>query len=237
MKNHYLTCLAGFLAMATVACRNQNGKETSLTTDSAYKNHVSYIYDGVFLSDTGCCDTLSRPDDPLFASGYCIRIPVISGKHSNLKHLQNLIQSDLQKQAEYCSKKPEGNDLFVKTGFHYTVDDSLLSIVVETLTSHYLSEAVSEFCVYHYDLKNNRILTTSDLLTAWGMSQIPLLNAIAEQVTLPPDHSEPLYRSDWFETIRWNDLNKLKLFRDSLQQITVIYPVAENGIESTFIIQ
>lgn len=235
MKNHNLSSIAGFLALLAVGCGNQTIKETPQT--STTKNPVSEIYKGVFLSDTGCCDTLSRPDDPLFASGYCIRIPVISGEHSNLKDLQALIQSDLQKQAEYCSKQPEDKDLFVKTGFWYVVDDSLLSIVVETLTARYLAEAVSEFCVYHYDLKNNRILTTRDLLAAWGISQVPLLSAIAEQVTLPPDHSEPLFRSDWFETIRWNDLNKLKLYRDSLHQLTVIYPLAENGIESTQIIQ
>lgn len=235
MKNHCFAPIAGFLALLTVACGNQTIREIPQTINS--KNPVSDIYKGVFLSDTGCCDTLSRADDPLFASGYCIRIPVISGDHSNLKKLQALIQSDLHKQTDYCIEPPADKDLYIKTDFLYVVDDSLLSIVVETLTARYLAEAVSEFRVYHYDLKNNLILTTKDLLAAWGMSQVPLLSAIAEQITLPPGHTEPLFRSDWFETIRWHDINKLKLYRDSLQHFTVIYPLAENGIESTQTIQ
>jgi len=75
------------------------------------------------------------------------------------------------------------------------------------------------------------------MLELWGMSQVPLLNAIAEQVSLPPDHTDPLFQTAWFDNIKWKDINRLKIYKNNNKQLVVIYPVVENGLEATQIIE
>lgn len=184
-----------------------------------------------------CCDTASNSEDHSFSYGHCISLPRLNSNSKAISDLNSQISADFISLIALCGKETTDQENFLNVRFQYFMEDSLLSLVIETLNAWHLSEGTTIYNVYHYDLKNNRMMDTREMLESWGMSQVPLLNAIAEQITMPPDHEESLFQPEWFEIIKWKDINQLKIYKNSEKQLVVIYPVTENGIEALQIIE
>lgn len=223
-------CLSAML----IGCNNPAGNtQLNLPAGKEIMSGPAQLYGETSLSTKSiCCDTASNSSDNLFTYGRCISLPELNGNSVAIAGLNNRISSDYKSLVLLCGNEITDQENFLKTGYQYFLDDSLLSLVIETQNAWHLSEGTLEYNVYHYDLKNNRIMNTRAMLEAWGMSQVPLLNAISEQVTMPPGYTEPLFQHEWFEIVKWKDINQLKVFKNSKEQLVIIYPVAENGIEA-----
>ena len=184
-------------------------------------------------TDSFClADTVQRIDDELFAYGTSIRLPNIIHGSGEFEKLNLKILADFDsiiKQA-VTNPKPNENE-YHKVFFNYFIHDSIISMKITDLHAYHLSEATTAFQVYHFDFKNNRLLNTTEIFEALGLSRVPVLNAFAEQCTLPPDFSEPLFNTEWFEQVKWNDFNLLKFYMNIKKQIVIIYPAIEYGIE------
>lgn len=183
-------------------------------------------------------DTVSRNDDKLFFYGTFISLPKLLGKNTEYEVLNNEIAADFDSIVKQASANPKVNkDEYHKIYFDYYLHDSIITIVITDLYAWHLSEATTAYSVYHFDFKNDKLLTTQEILAVFGLSQVPVLSAFAEQCTMPPDHSDPLFVTAWFETIKWKDINQLKLYKNNSQQLVLIFPLIENGIEAEQIIQ
>lgn len=183
-------------------------------------------------------DTIPHPTDEIFASGYCIRLPKIVADDEVVALLNKKILSDFDEITKKAKQKDTRDaETFVKVDYQHWIIDSVLCLLITEQNAIHLSEGTTRFEIYHYSIVDKKILTTNDLLQLWGMSQVPLLNAIVEQIAFPPDFTEPLFTDDWFETIKWNDINKLKIYKDKNNQLTVIFPLVENGIEDFMVIK
>jgi len=215
-----------------------NSKTIETDTLSATVS-ANVVYDNYVLENGfRLVDTTQHTKDKVFAYGIDAKLPELKSANPSAAVLNKAIRSDFADLLNngYPSAKTDTKH-FRKISYRYFVADSLLSLVIEDLNAYHLSEATSEYKVYHYDLKNGKILSTKNLIELWGMSQVPLLNAVAEQITLPPDHTDPLFETAWFETIKWKDINQLKLYKNNSQQIVVVYPLIENGIEAEQVIE
>lgn len=228
----------GQILMLT-SCNNPTGSaQQNLSANSVTSIEVVQLSYGTSLTETTiCCDTATHEVDKSFVYGRCICLPRLNGNSADLDELNNRISADYKPLIALCGKEIMDQENFLKVSYHFFVDDSLLSLVIETQNTWHLSEGTSEYNIYHYDMKNNHAMDTRGMLESWGMSQVPLLNAIAEQVSMPPDHTEPLFQTAWFDNIKWKDINQLKVYKNNNQQLIVIYPVAENGIEASQIIE
>ncbi len=215
-----------------------NSKTIETDTLSATVS-ANVVYDNYVLENGfRLVDTTQHPQDKVFAHGIDAKLPELKSANPSAAVLNIAIRSDFADLLNngFHSAKTD-TEHFRKISYRYFVADSLLSLVIEDLNTYHLSEATSEYKVYHYDLKNGKILSTKNLIELWGMSQVPLLNAVAEQCTMPPDHTDPLFETAWFETIKWKDINQLKLYKNNSQQIVVLYPLIENGIEAEQVIE
>jgi hypothetical protein len=231
--------IASSLIILLTACHNLPGNaQQELPATSAIVDQTVPIYAGTGLTEaTNCCDTATHSDDKSFIYGRCIRLPRLTGESSTLARINNLIAADYKSFIELCGKEIPDQENFLKADYQYFLADSLLSLVIEVQNAWHLSEGTSEYKVYHFDLKNNQLLDTRAMLESWGMSQVPILNAIAEQLTMPPDHTDPLFQQAWFDNIKWKDINQLKIYKNNNKQLVVIYPVVENGLEAAQIIE
>lgn len=237
--NQIMRLFAACLIILLTACHNLPGNAQQLTpANPAILAETVPLYNGTGLTETtNCCDTATHAVDSLFVYGRCIRLPRLSGKQSELAGINNLISTDYKSFIALCGKGIPDQENFLKADYQYFLEDSLLSLVIEVQNAWHLSEGTSEFKVYHYDLKNNQLLDTRAILESWGMSQVPLLNAIAGQITMPPDHTEPIFQQGWFDNIQWKDINQLKIYKNNNRQLVVIFPVVDNGIEASQIIE
>jgi len=203
------------------------------------KNQIISEQYGVGLSEGFVyAKTAQSTDDSLFIYGAEVRLPQLVADNHNVIALNLTIKNDFdaiiqQVQSDSLSDK----ESFIKIDYNYYIEDTIVTIVVYEQHALHLSEGTCRYEVYHYDFKNNKILTTTDVLASWGMSQVPLLNAIVEQITMPGEENEPDFDSLWFETIKWKNLNKLKIYHNEKKQLTVIYTLKENGIEGESIIE
>jgi hypothetical protein len=237
--NRILRLNAFVLILLLSSCNNPTGNaQQNLSANSETNTETVKLFNGTSLTDTTiCCDTATHAADESFAYGRCIRLPRLNGNSAALAELNERISSDYKSLIALCGKEIADQENFLKVSYQYFVEDSLLSLVIETQNAWHLSEGTSEYNVYHYDMKNNRTLDTRGMLKLWGMSQVPLLNAIAEQVSMPPDHTDPLFQTAWFDSIKWKDINQLKVYKNNNKQLFIVYPVVENGIEASQIIE
>lgn len=121
--------------------------------------------------------------------------------------------------------------------YNYFIHDSIISLLVTHSITYPQSEGTFAFSLIHYDIKNQTVLLTNEVLSIFGLSRVPILNAIAEQCVWPDDSNEPLFDAVWFDTIKWTDINQLKIFVDNEQGIHIIYPLVENGIEQVVLLK
>jgi hypothetical protein len=235
----FLACLLFLLGSCTSGIKANKGGNT---LDQAYKPvHADTISIRWNQNKIGLTvgfrfeKIVQHAEDSAFSIGTNIQIPKLVNEHRGAKMINSKIEKDFETAIQQLTVNPLSDPgRFTRINFEYFVEDTLISLVVFELNAWHLSEGNSRYEVYHYDFKNDSILSTRDLLAVWGMSQLPLLNAIADQVTLPGEGTEPDFDSEWFETIKWKDINQLKLYRNNKKELTVIYPNKENGIESEF---
>ena len=202
-------------------------KSDSSVTDMRQKH--PWVKDSVIIKDT-----IRTEVDNLFVYGTYIRLPKVVLENKDVTVINNKIINDFLEAIQSAKKNGHANkDEFRKIDYDVYLSDSILSIVVSDTKAYYLSEGTTRYDVYHINTKDSKALSTNELLEVWGMSQLVLLNAIAEQITMPPEHFEPLFDVKWFEQIKWKNIDKLKIYKDDKKNTIVIYPVIENGIEAT----
>lgn len=214
---------------------NSNQKVDSLQV----ANQVIWISEELGIADAFVLkDTVSRKDDALFAYGTNMELPKLLSKTGEFKPLNDQINLDFKTMMDEVTAHPKTNpDAYHKVQYTYFLKDSIITIKIEDLHAYHLSEATSEFYIYHYDIKNNKLLNTTEMFAILGLSQVPILSAFAEQCALPPDYSEPLFNTEWFDQVKWKNLNLLKFYQNEKQQIVLIYPVIENGIEAEMLLE
>lgn len=223
-----LLILFSFSIFLSCKPNNNSNADNAVVVNIKWNNYQIGILDSIILNKTEYI-----LDDSSFSYGAYFKLPKLLSTGPNGSSLNIKIEQDFAEVILQQSNNPFADkERFVKIAYDYYVQDTILSLVVYELNAFHLSEGTSRYEVYHYDFKNDKFLTTRDLIEAWGMSQVPLLNAIAEQIVMPPDNNEPLFNTEWFQDIKWKDINQLKLYKNSLGQIVVIYPVIENGIEA-----
>lgn len=200
---------------------------------------IAPINDLIGIADnTIVCDTVQRDDDNIFAYGTFISLPKLYNKSGELVVLNSAIASDFDSVIKAASANPKANkDEYHRISYDYYLHDSIITIKITDLYAWHLSEASTAFTVYHFDYKNNKLLTTQQMFAVFGMSQVPVLSAFAEQCTMPPDNTDPLFNTEWFNKVKFNDINQLKFYMDNDQKIVIIYPLAENGIEGEQILE
>ncbi len=183
-------------------------------------------------------DTVKRPDDELFAYGTSIRLPKLIHRSGEFEKLNRKISKDFAAIVSQAisNPKPDENE-YHKVFYNWFLHDSIISLKITDLHAYHLSEATTAFQVYHFDFKNNRLLNTTEAFEALGLSRVPVLNAFAEQCTFPPDYTEQLFDTEWFERIKWTDFNQLKFYSNREKQLVIIYQMAENGIENEQILE
>jgi hypothetical protein len=231
------------IAILLAACSNYQSPKTgsgqSADTIQTEAESVKWINSALGIeTNILVADTLSRHEDKLFFYGTFISLPKLLGKNTEYEVLNRKIAADFDSIVKQASANPKVNkDEYHKIYFDYYLHDSIITIVITNLYAWHLSEATTAYTVYHFDFKNEKLLTTQDMFSVFGLSQVPVLSAFAEQCTMPPDHTDPLFVKAWFETIKWKDINQLKLYKNNSKQIVIIYPLPENGIEAEQIIQ
>lgn len=239
MKNSFYFVL--FLTLLMSGCNNKKEviKVFGVTVKEVQKDSINWINDELgFENAFRLQDTIVKEDDHSFAYGSNVVLPKLISKKSDVKTLNDKVMHDFQSLIDKVktNAKPS-KDEYQKVYYTYYLKDSVITIKIEDIHAYHLSEATSEFFVYHFDFKNDKLLTTSEMFQVLGLSQVPILNAFTEQCAMPPDYSEPLFNTQWFDKVKWKDLNLMKFYQNDKHQIIIIYPVAENGLEDEQILE
>jgi hypothetical protein len=230
------------LFLLFIQCKNDQNHSVNSNqkVDSLHvANQVNWISEELGIADAFVLkDTVSQKDDPLFAYGTNMELPKLISKIGEYKTLNDQINSDFKTMMDEATNHPKANqDEYHKVQYSYFLKDSIITIKIEDLHAYHLSEATTEFYIYHFDTKNNKLLSTTEMFSVLGLSQVPILSAFAEQCAFPPDFTEPLFDTQWFEKVKWKDLNLMKFYQNDKQQIIIIYPVSENGFESEQVLE
>ncbi|MCC7520983.1 MAG: hypothetical protein IT220_05055 [Flavobacteriaceae bacterium] len=229
------------LLFITLSCKGKKEEINSqeLVKDSIQEAETLWISEDIGIQKAFVWnDTITRKDDALFAYGTNMELPKLLSKTGEFKPLNDQINSDFKTMMDEVKTNPKTNpDAYHKVQYTYYLKDSIITIKIEDLHAYHLSEATSEFYIYHYDIKNNKLLNTTEMFGVLGLSQVPILSAFAEQCSLPPDYSDPLFNTEWFDQVKWKNLNLLKFYQNEKQQIVLIYPVIENGIEAEMLLE
>lgn len=232
-----------FIAMLVAACGNNqntmNLSNTSGDTNYAHNENMNWITSALGIeTKVLVADTALREDDTLFSYGSFIGLPKLYSKNNEYQLLNREIANDFDSIVKQTLAKPKANkDEYHKIFYDYYLHDSIITIKVTDLYAWHLTEATTAFAVYHFDLKNNKLLSTKEMFDIFGMSQLPVLSAFAEQCSMPPDYTEPLFNINWFNKVKWKDLNQMKFYINNEQKMVIIYPMAENGIEAELILE
>ncbi len=184
-------------------------------------------------------DTVQRQDDKLFAYGTNVRLPkFVNKKKEAFNELNRQILLDFENDIRSFKHNAKPNpDEYRFIDFKTIIHDSILTVVVKDMRIIRLGEASSLFQVYHLDFKNNTVLDTRQLFAVLGLSQVPVLGAFAEQCTYPPEFTDALFDTLWFNKVNRKDLNFMKFYQNEKNQIVIIYPVAENGLEDELVVE
>lgn len=238
MKNLYFL-ITFVMTMVLFGCNNSQNRTETAAQDSLVFADTKWISDNLGISDNLIiADTLQRNDDKLFAYGSYIRLPKLYSKSSEFELFNNKIASDFDSIVKQVSANPkDSEDEYHKIFFDYILYDSIITVKITNLYAYHLSEATPEYSVYHFDFKNNKLLNTNEMFAVFGLSQVPVLSAFAEQCTMPPDHTEPLFDINWFNQVKFKEINLLNFYMNHENKIVILYPLAENGIEAEQILE
>jgi len=223
-----------------MGCKSKVGNKPAKSDASLTREEIEatlFVVPGtkIAIKDTLLIvDTLKRTDDSVFSYGSILRLPkVIAGERGFTELNQKIMKDFAEITSSIQSNGHPDQNQFRKIDYNVYVTDSIVSIVVSDTQAYYLAEGNTRYEVYHFNSNSNQMVNTDGLFAAFGLSQVPILSAFAEQCTMPPDHTEPLFNTNWFEQVKWKNINDLKLFMDNDKKIVVIYQVSENGIEAT----
>lgn len=230
-----------FIVLLLIGCNNKKEeiKVFGLTVNNADKNQIQWINENLGFEEAfSLKDTLLRDDDKLFAYGTDLVLPKLVSHNNAYKKLNDKVLNDFQTIIDQVKENPKpSKEEFQKVAYTYFLKDSILTLKIEDIHAYHLSEGTSEYYIYHYDFKNDKLLSTSEMFGVLGLSQVPILSAFAEQCALPPDYTEPLFNVEWFDEVKWKNLDKLKFYQNEKLQSVIIYPVNENGIEAEIILE
>lgn len=232
-----------FAVALLLSCKNNTSTSINATgladSTTVHTSKLKFITENLSVADSiYIADTALRDDDRIFAYGTFIRLPEFGSKSGEYTILNNKIAADFASILNKAKADPNSDkNKYHTITYDYFVHDSILTVKINDQYAYHLSEGTTAYKLYHFDFKNNKLLNTNDLFTVFGLSRVPVLSAFAEQCSMPPDYTEPLFDTQWFETIKWKDINQLKLYLNNSQQIVIIYPLIENGIEAEQIIQ
>jgi len=234
-SNHFLFYLSILIAFG---CNGKSNKpnETEIIKQDSIQTNIHWINEELGIkSDTIISDTTILEDDAMFAYGAIIVLPALVNKNAEYKTINEQITKDFETIIqEKKKKKVQNRDEFQTIGYEYYVIDSIITLKITDQMAYHLGEGTTQYSIYHYDYKNNTMLNTRQMFEILGLSEVPILNAIAEQISSPSDPTEPDFDSAWFETIKWKNINDLKLYWNQKQQLVIIYKVKENGNEAEF---
>jgi hypothetical protein len=229
MTNSLLCVLFGiaFLAGCTQATQNN-----IIEVSNTYKTDtILFTYNETSCRvTTGIHHFFSRPvsGSSIFESGFRIELPEVLCDGSEADSLNMIIISDYSEKIGTVLKSASTDtNYFYMLSYEAIQTDSIVTLVITEQHAWYLSEGLTYKNVYHFDYKNARKLNTSEMLMAWQLSQLPILNAIEQQITQPGNESEPDYHAQWLPMIN-RDINQLKLYKNRNSQIAIIYPWHEN---------
>lgn len=173
-----------------------------------------------------------------FRFGKEFKKPAFVGSLSNIQDLKKFVDDFytgiIDSAKDFQSMDYTGHEA---VNYEYFVHDSIFSLLMTHLKSYPQSEGTTNYALCHVDLKHQVLLSTKLFFEAFGLSQIPVLAAFAEQCVWPDESNEPLFDPHWFETIRWGDLNLLKIYVDDNEQVHIIYPLATDGSEGRIMLK
>lgn len=226
-----------------VLTSSQSVDAQSKTTNPKMKSNI--LINLIWLSDDfgiGTAIEFSKTyavkGEATFRAGKVYKKPALA---ADVRKHQALIQFIEDAYSAVVDRSIDGNDgeaaYFEQIDYKYFVHDSIISLLVMHSIAYPLSEGTSSFSLIHYDFKNENVLLTEEVLSIFGLSRLPILNAIAEQCVWPDDSHEPLFDTVWFEAIKWTDFNQLKMIVDNEQGIHIIYPVSVSGNEQIVLLK
>lgn len=218
-------------------CKNDKNTDVSVKHNIdtlIVKKSIKWINESLGIENGfEIIDTITRKDDPIFAYGTHLVLPKLVSKSGEFKTLNNKILADFKPILDEVKSNPKANENeYQKVFYDYFLKDSIITLKITHQVAYYQSEGTMQFAIYHYDYKNDKLLNTSDMFAVFGLSQVPVLNAVAMRCTFPPDYTEPLFDTKWFETVKWKDINQLKFYVNNQGELYVIYPLAEGGGEA-----
>ncbi len=229
------------LILLFVSCnaKKEEVKVLGITVNDIQKDNINWInedlgYDIAFQLK----DTIQRQDDTLFAYGTHVKLPEFVNKKDAFKELNSQILLDFENDIRSFEHDAKPNpDEYRYIDFKNYIHDSILTVVIKDMRIIHLGEPTSFFQVYHLDFKNNKMLDTKQMFQVLELSQVPILNAFVEQCAYPPDFTEPLFDTRWFDKVKWKNLNLMKFYQNDKNQIVIIYPLAENGLENEQVLE
>jgi len=215
-----------FFALSFGACKKENHKEINttfqLTETISLKSEE--VKDFV-ITGFSFIDTLPHSDDTIFSYGVDIELPKINSNKPEAEKLNRQIVEFYTSKIELRKQNPlDDPNYFYKISYEHFLHDTILSLLTIEQDVWYLSEGFIKYNVFHYDLKNDKILTTNELLTSWGMSMLPVINAIDEKARID---GEPDFDDYWIKMVSAN-INNLKIYKNSKGEIIAIYQVKNN---------
>lgn len=235
--------LTVYLLSILVSChsgsKNNTPFETANDSLSGKDTAVVWINENLGIRNQfQLADTMAHPHDALFVAGFNINIPELVGKTVDFKTINRQIAADFDSVILQAKSHSAINpDQYHTVFYEYFPTDSIISLKITDMYAWHVSEATTTYKIYHFDFKNNKLLSTTEMFAVYGLSQVPVLSAFAEQCTLPPDHSEPLFDTQWFENVKFKNLDLIKFYRNSKQQWVIVYPMAENGLEAECVLE
>lgn len=209
-------------------------KEISIESGIRWLNNKVGVENAYELKDTAL-----REDDAIFVYGTNATLPKFVRKNDEYKELNGRILLDFENDIrtfEHNGAKSNKNE-YRLINYKTIIKDSVLTVVIKDLRANFHGEPVAKYEIYHLDFKNNKLLDTQQMLNALGLSQIPILNAFAEQCAFPPDFTQPMYDTKWFDNVRWKNINLLKFYHNEKHQLVIIYRLAEYGLEDEQILE
>lgn len=217
------------------ACQSESGQAANAgwcDTLSLGANQVLLVKDPDYTS------VQQHPEDSLFESGVKIGLPRLANQTKGAEALNRQIAEQYKNRIEEQLAHPLADkEHFYQLDYSCLVADSILTLIVIEQEAWHLSEGLISYGIFHYDGKNDQVLSTRDMLRVWGVSMLPLVNGIVEQAIQPGTDTEPDFASEWLQTIN-QDIDRLEIYRNTRGQFVVIYPWYENpAIENELILE
>jgi len=215
-----------FCALSLFACKKEYQKEKNITSQlSETFSFKSGEAEDLVKNGFSFHKSLPHDDDTIFSYGVEVDLPTINNDRPGALKLNKKIEDSYLPKIGIRKQNPlEDKNYFYKIGYQHFQHDTLLFVLITEQDVWYLSEGFIKYNVFCYDLKNDKQLTTNELITSWGMSMLPVINAIDEKARVD---GEPDFDDYWIKMVN-ADINSLKIYKNSKGELIAIYPVKNN---------